>query len=257
LPAWFYPHLWFHGAFTARVKGANFRMVHVGARVENEIFWRNTFVGERAVTDLIAQQAYAIDAFLDVGANSGFYSLMVAALNRQAAVFAFEPSLANLRVLEHNVAINDMEITLVPEAVTSSDGSVTFYDWDEISYSASLEKDFHPGGKPRMVQGVKLDTFAEKNGLFGRKLLLKIDVEGHEIGVLEGARELIATAVGAVVELLTTEAVAAAASTLGADRFRFSRIDESAQRLVDLTTQVRAGEPVQGGNYFLQPARAD
>jgi hypothetical protein len=87
--------------------------------------------------------------------------------------------------------------------------------------------------------------------------LLKIDVEGHEIGVLEGARELIATAVGAVVELLTTEAVAAAASTLGADRFRFSRIDESAQRLVDLTTQVRAGEPVQGGNYFLQPARAD
>jgi hypothetical protein len=26
---------------------------------------------------------------------------------------------------------------------------------------------------------------------------------------------------------------------------------------VDLTTQVRAGEPVQGGNYFLQPARAD
>lgn len=251
MPQRLYEHLWFHGIFTARVHGAKFLMKHVGARVENEIFWRSTFVGERAVAKLIADRCHSIDAFLDIGANTGFYSLLVSSLNRSAEVFAFEPSLANLRVLEENVVMNGLPITVVPEAVTSVPGPITFYDWDDVSYSASIVEDFCPGGSPRAVSATTLDTFAESKGLWNRRCLLKVDVEGHELEVIEGGKELLQKAEGAIVELLTGEAVAAAYRALG-PAFEFHLVDENIGGLREMTTDLRAGRSAPGGNYFVR-----
>jgi FkbM family methyltransferase len=252
LPASVFSHLWFKGTFDARVGGARFRIRHVGAEIENEIFWRGTFDRERLVTRLIADHVRSFDVFLDVGANSGFYSLLAQAVNPNAFVAAFEPSPANAAVLRDNVALNEFAIECLEAAVTDRSGPVTLFDFPGFSYSASLVEGFRPGTSVRTVQGVTLDDFLELRGLAGKSVLCKIDVEGHELAVLQGAKRLLAAGTTAVVELLSSKAVHEAAAECGGN-YRFGYVNEETGEVEEVTSRIQQQGPLPAGNYLLQP----
>jgi FkbM family methyltransferase len=126
----------------------------------------------------------------DVGANVGFYSVISARLvGPKGKVLAFEPLPANVQTLKHNAAMNDLSWVAPRDvALGNEDGSARFVlssdpNWGRL---ASVRNPLQVTGEQE-VTVAKLDSLVAANTA-PLPDLMKIDVEGAEVAVLEGAR---------------------------------------------------------------------
>ncbi len=120
---------------------------------------------------------------VDVGANIGVLTRLMAELAPAGRVYAFEPAPENFDYLRRNVAGLD-HVEALPVAVLDRDGPLHL-EFNEAYPAGSFVSD-----KGQPVEGVRLDSWAQEAAL-SRLDVLKIDVEGVEPSVLAGARELI------------------------------------------------------------------
>jgi FkbM family methyltransferase len=122
---------------------------------------------------------------VDGGAHIGVLTLLLASLCPAGHVYAFEPAAANRRHLDANLVANEVtNVTVEEAALYGSDGDVVFDS--NSAYPAGS----HIGTTGTTVAAVRVDTWARKNGI-ERLDLLKLDVEGSEVGVLGGAEQTI------------------------------------------------------------------
>lgn len=135
--------------------------------------------------------------FWDIGANVGIYSVY-AALFRHSNVVAIEPSSINLDLLFRNVQNNNCEdqITIVPIAVGSSNGQeFLFMSRENAIWGGAHNSAGQPisqSGEP-MLDPIKslqllatIDQLVESYNI-PKPDYMKIDVDGLELNVLEGA----------------------------------------------------------------------
>jgi FkbM family methyltransferase len=123
--------------------------------------------------------------FVDVGANVGFWSVPAAA---RVAVVAFEPNPWAAEHLSVNAGLNDLEIDVRTQAVSSRPGRLNLYasDLEEDASQATLHRTAVQGSAEEIsVPVVTLDEAVDEVDT------LKIDVEGHEEEVLRGAESLL------------------------------------------------------------------
>jgi FkbM family methyltransferase len=129
--------------------------------------------------------------FIDVGANIGYFSCLMSKLAGPAGkVLAIEPEQQNLRLLENNIKLNNLTNVVVhPCALGSREGSAMLglYKPSNRGRHSLLEKD----AKSQIKVPVRtLDDIARDSGRTVRSWsLVKIDVEGYEGFVIEGAKE--------------------------------------------------------------------
>jgi FkbM family methyltransferase len=134
------------------------------------------------------------DVVLDIGANVGAYSLVIAKrLPRQCRVFAFEPSYANFVQLNRNILLNDCSNEIVPLSIALSDTTeLTTFHLRSTAPGAALHS-LGDGGPESVAHGATLSALAFRLddflALFGLPTPhhLKIDVDGAELRVLRGA----------------------------------------------------------------------
>ena len=133
---------------------------------------------ERAV---YARQLPLCDAFIDIGAHHGFYTVLAARHGKR--VLSLEPDAGNYGILKRNTqSLNDVEIKNV--ALGDRRRHLTLHGDGDL---ASLRQEWTPdSGFRQRVQVEVLDRLVAS--LDGR-LLIKIDVEGAEVAVLQGAAE--------------------------------------------------------------------
>ncbi|MHB1035635.1 MAG: FkbM family methyltransferase [Pirellulales bacterium] len=126
---------------------------------------------------------------VDAGAFIGRHTLEYArAVGPAGRVVAVEPLPANYRLLTHNVHINAYDwVTCVPCALGLDEG-VAWLAFERETSTASTVRAL-PEGRP--VPQWSLDHLLEQLGL-ERIDFLKIDVEGVEWSVLEGAKQILA-----------------------------------------------------------------
>ena len=125
-------------------------------------------------------------AFIDVGANNGFYSLLASHLGKP--VVAAEPDTGNLIVLRQNTAGRDIEI--YAGAISDRAGAVDLFgDGDMASFDPKWQ-----GVGEHFKQSVPAITLDELIGdrWPGELLFIKVDVEGAEAHVLRGAEATLA-----------------------------------------------------------------
>lgn len=146
--------------------------------------------------DLLPPRGLArIETVVDVGANEGRWSAAVAALARPRRLIAVEPSPQSLPRLHAALAAID-GVTIIEAAIGSSKGDTTLF-LTSHSHNASLvrprsaEMDQLYGGG-YAVKGqvtVNVTTLDEITRGLQEVSLLKVDAQGAERLVLEGARE--------------------------------------------------------------------
>jgi len=166
-----------------------------GFTIENKLFWygtNNKMKWEKQSTDLWSEIARKSKVILDIGANTGYYSLIAKAINSNAKVFGFEPIPHIYKWYAENCRINSFEINCFNVAVSDTSGEGTIYlaNTNQNVYSASLIEDFaksHSTAKvhPFKINSISLKDFIKKNNIEVIDLM-KIDVEGYETNVLKG-----------------------------------------------------------------------
>lgn len=121
---------------------------------------------------------------IDIGAHIGFYSRLFSKLvGKFGKVLAFEPEPSNFKLLKKNIKgyENIKEYFL---AVSDNNKFIDFYISKEKSGCHSVfPSDFRT--EKISVRAVKLDSFLHEAGIDGVDLI-KIDIEGGEIGALDG-----------------------------------------------------------------------
>jgi len=127
----------------------------------------------------------------DVGANVGDWCKAVLDINPQAQVHCFEPSsFAFERLIGRNFPAN-VVCNNIGLSSSSSVQRLALFGWK--SYYNSLYPDRRFGIEPERYEEVWLETltnYCERHSI-GRIDYLKIDVEGHELDVLQGAAEML------------------------------------------------------------------
>jgi FkbM family methyltransferase len=139
---------------------------------------------ERRHQKIISRLIGPGDVFLDVGAHVGFYSLMASRrVGTAGRVIAFEPNPRNIDYLRRHISLNEAaNVEIVEAAVSASDGLIGFEASGDSSMGHVL-----PDGQGT-VRSISLNAWAEAADI--APTVIKIDVEGHEPPVLEGATEV-------------------------------------------------------------------
>ena len=151
-------------------------------------------IGELSLFGNLARRSKFI---LDIGANTGFYSIFSAAKNPEVEIWAFEPYSSNIVRLKHNLSLNNVKnVTLIDKAVGNESKTIEIsvpqngQICDVVSADSSFSNLFYKefiAYKEVEVEQIKLDGLN-----YNRKIdLIKIDVESYELAVLDGARKLL------------------------------------------------------------------
>lgn len=136
---------------------------------------------------------YNCNIFFDIGANIGFYSVMLSAI-KDIEIFSFEANKCAFDHLSANIKLNNIQkISCYNKAVSSNNGEVLFNIESDLSgrnsveatscYNTSIYKD------SEYVKSISIDSLF--SNINKKRVALKIDVEGHELEVIKGARNLL------------------------------------------------------------------
>lgn len=159
--------------------------------IDREVMLKGGY--EAGAIAALVDRAKSCDAFLDVGANIGLYSIAVARAT-EAEVIAFEPDPRNLAQLHANLFLNGLEsrVRVRAEAVGAAPGEAAFFaqrDGQDLSTALSGMVERAAGSVEIKVPVVALDgLYAWK----GRRLAIKVDIEGYEPQALAGMAALLA-----------------------------------------------------------------
>jgi FkbM family methyltransferase len=186
--------------YPARINNDVFRLVYdYGSRYDREDQQMYESVVYRALVDSVREGM----TVCDIGAHVGLLTL--AAAKRVGAtghVFAFEPAPEALATLQRHIRFNGYgdRAEAIGSVVSDTDGVVPFYVYRD-SMSASLGRTNLDVLSPQRrsdpllkavevrVPSVTLDRFCKDRDV--KPDILKIDVEGAELRVLRGARDLL------------------------------------------------------------------
>ena len=135
---------------------------------------------------------------VDIGANQGFYTLKIREHNPKCKIICAEPNPYVFEILKKNIESNHLnDVVLVNKAVGSSNGKITLEIIKEIGAigGKSLAIADRPWLKDEFIEKINvdvitLDTLCRENNISNIDIL-KIDVEGMEMDILENSRALL------------------------------------------------------------------
>lgn len=142
----------------------------------NACFWMGTY--ERSKCEAFIRELKPTDVFYDIGANSGYYSLVAATRCKQ--VVAFEPFPRNIARFQANIKVNKLgNVVLIGRALSDRSGVMGFVEGPDtssgcLSSAGTIE-----------VSVTTLDAASTETS---PPDIIKMDVEGGEVAALAGGR---------------------------------------------------------------------
>lgn len=145
----------------------------------NEYFRTQTVAGERAILSRFLNDLCKTDVVWDVGAAVGTYSCFAGRAG--ASVVPFEPHPENARRLRQNIQLNQLSTDVRELALSDQAGQTSFVDTGGLGAGTHHIND---GGEFTVEQRRGDDVTPNPD-------VVKIDVEGHELAVLEGMEKVL------------------------------------------------------------------
>jgi len=167
----------------------------IRTKLGNRIFYYkkgDVVVGERIAlkkyeefeTYLIKNITIKNGVAIDVGANIGYYSVILAKL--VSRVFSFEPETDSFKVLKKNIELNFLKnVVLANKAVSNKKESLV------LTVSKKNLGDHHLLKSGLNGRGVKVESVDLDSVIAQKVALLKVDTQGWEPNVIEGAKKII------------------------------------------------------------------
>ncbi len=176
--------------YVARAQGARF-VVDTTDLIDREIAINAIWEAEQLEDFAALCRTHKVDCFLDIGANAGVYSVMLAVKRLGGEIVAFEPDPGNRARLLANIAANGLQqrIRVVEDAVGDKPGEVVLMEAGRHNRGESWIA--HPDKPPEEAPGVASHVvrqirFDDEYSFRDNTILIKMDVEGSEFHALAG-----------------------------------------------------------------------
>ncbi len=181
---------WRGGPVFRHVSNHEFQMlVRADESVGREVYCFGVL--EREESKFIRQEIKETDVCFDVGANVGYHTLLLAVTARRGFVHSFEPVPSNYRLLSANVALNGLCNVIVNQcAVGAVQEEADFVIARDGAFSSFVDTGRMPVHARVRVPVVTLDQYCQQRRI-ERVDFLKVDVEGAEEKVINGAKQLL------------------------------------------------------------------
>ena len=159
-------------------------------QVENLINHRDNYdIREREIV-----QELAHGNCLDIGANIGYHTLVMAKSDKVKEVHAFEPDPTNYKNLNKNIVLNHLEnkVYTINCAVTHDDlGRSSLYkcDFNDGMHRIYKSKWCNNDDKPIQVNTISIDYYL-RDTIYPIGFV-KLDIEGSEFGALKGMEQML------------------------------------------------------------------
>jgi FkbM family methyltransferase len=180
--------------------GVHFKMdTNETSSVTKLLFWNGADRYE--YTPIFEKLIKQCSSFIDVGSNTGYYSLLAGSCNKAIPVYALEPASAPLYFLKRNIQINNLDERVTAHSVALSDktGQIEFFELDNpeqyhtkynLAGTGSLISEGLVNKKysSHVVPAVTMDDFVIQQKIKSVDLI-KLDTEGTENRILTSAHQ--------------------------------------------------------------------
>lgn len=185
-----------NGEWVVRFLGRKIRMPLRDSHARLD--WVNaiTIVGHdpeiKLTYEFLLSQPHSPDLFIDVGANFGTHSLLFA--SQGVPVAAFEPNSECLGYCRTVCELNGFDVRWESVAVGDRDGEIELVYPEGATWLGSTERTLQEKLRGKFTVSIRhvplrrLDDYIDT--LVGKRVVIKIDVEGSEADVLRGAAAL-------------------------------------------------------------------
>jgi FkbM family methyltransferase len=174
----------YDGPVVAMRRGRNLEL-DLNCHIDRIIYYQNSYEAwDTLFLETVIQPGWVV---LDIGANIGWYSLMASKkVGSDGKIFAFDISLDEMKKLKRNVELNQLT-TVEPLLIAMSDkpGKV-FITETKSAGTTSLATAAQQGTIE--IEATSLDHFVAQRQIT-RLDLIKIDIEGAEVGFLAGGKQ--------------------------------------------------------------------
>tara|TARA_B100000795_G_scaffold252879_1_gene222737 strand:- start:298 stop:1209 length:912 start_codon:yes stop_codon:yes gene_type:complete len=238
VPSRLQKYIYFRGHFFVKTKHSRGFFLnnwgHSNFQIENEMFWNGIYEFDESISiQLWEKFSQSANFIIDIGANTGIYSLLAQATNPRAKVMAFEPIDRVRNKLQANILLNKFPIEIYDFAISDKDGTQLICDDLSVEhpYSTTLNKNFaeeiFSTVNTYEIETRTLDGLMPSDSVENSQLLIKVDVEQHESYAIKGMLELIQnTRPIILIEILTQEIGDEIFSQIKNLNYDYYRIDE-------------------------------
>ncbi|KYC40128.1 hypothetical protein WA1_29745 [Scytonema hofmannii PCC 7110] len=161
--------------------------------VGNALFWRGLSSWEPETIEVFYKLAQKSNLVLDIGANTGLFTMLALSANPNSQVLSFEPVPNTYKQLVSHVKRNGWEerCQIYNKAVSNIVGETKFHvPFNDVPLSASLNlQGFR--GQEGVIIDIPVTTIDDVCSKSGKIDLIKLDVEGFEDKVLEGMEQVL------------------------------------------------------------------
>lgn len=177
------------GPVLARRRGARFILCPQNW-IDNRLLAGAPFEAEQVAAAQALIREHHIDLFIDIGANIGLYSILLGQMPEIKSALAFEPVRSNFAQLMGNIFVNGLANKVEGQRLAlgaREDETVIYVDPASTGVSRLDLKGAHRDqAKYSNQETVRVARFDDVCAYEDRRAFVKIDVEGHAVGVLEG-----------------------------------------------------------------------
>lgn len=188
-----------YGTIDLKVTGVDFKIyAEADDHIANNLFYGQNYEENEFL--LVKNLTQACNYFVDVGANTGIFSIYAARSKKDLKVLSFEPHPSNYKRLLKNIYINQLTtIQTFPLALGGDQREIEFTVPTDLSISTTASanenftRNFHQvEHKTIHVKQMALDEVLSRFPITSKDVI-KIDVEYYELEVLKGAEQTIRT----------------------------------------------------------------
>ena len=124
-------------------------------------------------------------SFVDIGANQGIYTLIASKNRNIKKIYSFEPVPENFKSLKKNIKLNSFNRITTIKAAISSQNKNRYISFNKF-HTGTSSLDLKKNNTNKLIK-IKTINFKYLKKLIKHhyNLIIKIDVEGHELVVLE------------------------------------------------------------------------
>jgi len=219
--------------------------------IQKQIYFFGRYEVEKKETMLWKNILKEGQTIFDIGANIGYYSLLASKRIGDGRIYAFEPVKQTFERLTKNVKINNFKNIKVNNlAVSNEEGTVDIYVANSKNTgTSSITNHMHFNGDKQTVKSLTIDHFVKSNNIEAMDIV-KIDVEGAEMMVIEGMEKSLRKFNPIVMIELIDERLKAAGSSIKEAYDFFEKLDYKSYQL-DRRLEMRSSEKYLEGSLVI------